>query len=47
MTSYKKSLLKTESKMHVRTGARGHPSTQYLWIIVLRTLEINQIINAF
>ena len=34
--------------MHFRTGARGHPSPQYLWIKGLRTLEIHhQITNAF
>ena len=32
--------------MHFWTGARGHPSPQYLWIKALRTLEIHQITNS-
>ena len=45
MTSYKKSLHKLNQNF--RTGAKGHPSPQYLWIKALRTLEIHQITNAF
>ena len=46
MTSYKKMYQKLNQNAFFWTDARGHLSPQYLWIKVLRTLEIHQITNA-
>ena len=42
-----KKFAKNWIKMHFRTDARSHQSSKYLWIKALRTLEIDQITNAF
>ena len=42
-----KKFTKNLIRMHFRTGTGGHLSPKYLWIKVLRTLEIHQITNAF